>query len=313
MGDISIKKLVIVLCFFMISCFAVDDSYVLGPGDTLDIYVYSLNMANELEKVHKKKIHEKISNNGFINIPAFGLLKAEKLSIAELKAMLIERYNELVPVPVIKISLYGAKEIPIYVMGEVMRPGLYMLSDKDLTEKSIYNVVIQEARGFTQKADKSDVVVNRNGKKIHVTLFDRPETFRLSENIVLQRDDVVVVAAVITDIYIMGQVKYPGSYPYLPEATLMDYILRAGGIQDSGADEIGVMTSFKDRNNVHIIKLDPRLRLPVEDVKLSPKSIVYVPKGFLASWEDVLRLMQNVRDTFVYPNELIETIRTQGE
>ncbi|OGI08678.1 MAG: hypothetical protein A2Y40_05225 [Candidatus Margulisbacteria bacterium GWF2_35_9] len=270
-------------------------------------------MANELEAVHKDKIHEKISNNGFINIPAIGLIKAEHLSIKELKQLLIKYYKELVPVPVIKVSLEGAKEVPVYIMGEVYKPGLFMLSDKDLTEKSIYNLVIQEARGFTPKADKSDVIVNRNGKEIHVSLFERPENFRLSENIILQRDDVVLVKAIITDVYIMGQVQVPGAYPYTAESTIMDYLLRAGGIKDSGADEIGVMTNFKDRDNVHIIKLDPRLRLPVENIEVSPKTIIYVPKGFLASWEDVLRLMQNVRDTFVYPNELIQTIRNQGQ
>ena len=304
---VIIKKTVVIFFFLLACCLAVTDKYMLGPGDKLDIYIYSQKDNGALEKLYKDKTTDEVSLSGFIELPNLGLINAQKKSIEDLRQELIQKFSDYFANPYIVISLVTAKKIPIYVLGQVFYPGVYYVSDSDDAAKKIL-FLIHEAGGFTEIADKNYISVKREQQLIPVNLIESLQT-SASPNILLKQDDIVIVNSRVNKVYILGEVKAPGAYTYNEGATLMDYVAQAGGLTQYAGDEIGLISDSKTEKEIQVVKVNPQLRLPVSDTRVNAGSIVFVPKGFIGNWEFILRQMQNLRDTFYYPKNVVDVIR----
>jgi len=290
--------------------FSVEDNYILGAKDELNIYVYS-EIDGYLENVYPaQKIKETISLNGYIELPTIGLVQSAGLTIKELKIKIESKYAKIIPSPTVVISLIKAKSIPIYVIGEVKAPGMYYVNDADTSAKKILHL-IQKAGGFTEIANKRNITIKRNNINTVINLIDPTQAYHLSQNVLLQNNDTVIVHGAVNKVYILGEVKQSGAYAYNEGAKVMDYIAQAGGITDDGGGEIGVITFAKGEGDLHRIQVDQQLRLPITNLQVTPGTIIFVPKGFFGNWEFLLRQLQNLRDTFYYPNDISTQLRNQ--
>ncbi|MDD5455812.1 MAG: SLBB domain-containing protein [Candidatus Margulisbacteria bacterium] len=280
---------------------------MLGPGDKLDIYIYSIKDNGALEKLYKNKTTDEVSLSGFIELPNLGLVNAQNKSIEDFRQELVKKYTDYFTNPYIVISLVTAKKIPIYVLGQVFYPGVYYVTDSDDAAKKIL-FLIHEAGGFTEIADKNYITVKRGQQAIPVNLIESLQN-NVSSNISLQQEDIVIVNSRVNKVYILGEVKAPGAFTYVEGATLLDYVAQAGGLTQYAGDEIGLISDAKTEKEIQVVKVNPQLRLPVSDVRVNAGSIVFVPKGFIGNWEFILRQMQNLRDTFYYPKNVVDVIR----
>lgn len=95
------------------------DSYILGPGDTLQI---------ELLDIPELSGNVSIGPDGTLYLPRLRALFVEGLTIEELRYFLTEQFKRFVRQPEIYIRPLGYRPIRIYVGGEVKRPGYYTLS-----------------------------------------------------------------------------------------------------------------------------------------------------------------------------------------
>jgi polysaccharide export outer membrane protein len=100
------------------------DTYILGPGDTLQIELLDLP---ELSGTFS------IGPDGTLYLPRLRALYVEGLTVEELRYFLTSQFKRYVRRPEIYIRPVRFRPVRIYVGGEVRRPGYYSLSgDQDL-------------------------------------------------------------------------------------------------------------------------------------------------------------------------------------
>jgi polysaccharide export outer membrane protein len=95
------------------------DSYILGPGDTLQI---------ELLDLPELSGTVSIGPDGTLYLPRLRALYVEGLTVEELRYFLTQQFRTYVKNPQLYIRPIGYRPIRVYVGGEVRRPGYYTLS-----------------------------------------------------------------------------------------------------------------------------------------------------------------------------------------
>lgn len=162
------------------------ESYHLGPDDELSIKVLK-QPDYSLDKV-------KVSPLGTIYHNLLGEIPVAGMTIDQLKKQLTNDLSEYVIDPTVYVELLEAHSAKIGVIGEVLRPGILLMS-RPMTVLD----AIEEAGGFNDFGKKSAVTVLRqpldgNKQMIEVNVKEilkgkgKPE-----ENIALQAGDTVIV------------------------------------------------------------------------------------------------------------------------
>ena len=98
------------------------DSYILGPGDSLQI---------ELLDIPELSGTFSIGPDGTLYLPRLRALYVEGLTVEELRSFLTQQFKAYVKNPELYIRPVGYRPVRIYVGGEVKRPGYYTLSGVD--------------------------------------------------------------------------------------------------------------------------------------------------------------------------------------
>lgn len=160
--------------------------FILGAGDTIEITVYR---HDDLKKTVK------VGTSGKIMFPLIGDVQAAGISIFQLRDNMQERLSIYIVDPQVTISVTTVQSQKIIVLGEVNNPGAFTL-DTDITLME----AISKAGGMTEDAKSSNVLLIRKGQgKSNVVSMDFKKVIKkgdLSQNIVLQSDDIIYVPAV---------------------------------------------------------------------------------------------------------------------
>ena len=146
-----------------------------------------------------------------------------------------------------------------YVSGEVKTPGRYLF-EKGLT----VHKAISMAGGMTDKAEKRDIKITR-------VVGDLPQTAAAELETSVLPDDFIVIER-IQKVYVNGEVKKPGDYPYEKGLTVHKVITMAGGFTDKAAD-----------GRTRVLRMvngqEQSTRVKLEELVL-PEDIIVVPKRF---------------------------------
>jgi polysaccharide biosynthesis/export protein len=146
-----------------------------------------------------------------------------------------------------------------YISGEVRNPGQYFYQPGITIQKAL-----TMAGGFTDKADKAEVKVTRfNGKTV--------ETMLLEADTVVMPDDLLVVVQA-KKIYVNGEVRASGAFPFEKGLTVHKAITMAGGFTDKAAK-----TSTKVLRNIDGQEHSVEIAL---DAQVLPEDIIVVPQRF---------------------------------
>ena len=101
------------------------DTYILGPGDQLQIELLDLpELSGEFT----------IGPDGILYLPRLRALQVEGLTIEELRIFLTEQFRPYVLQPEIFITPAGYRPVRVYVGGEVARPGYYTIRGAELVQ-----------------------------------------------------------------------------------------------------------------------------------------------------------------------------------
>jgi polysaccharide export outer membrane protein len=157
------------------------DSYVIGPGDILSIDVWK---APELSK------QVTVPLDGNISLTLVNEVKAAGLTSAQLRNLLTRKYADYLETPTVSVTLVESRSKRIYLLGEVTRPGEYVL------EKNVTIVqAISLAGGPSEWANTSDVRLIRRIKGIerHFRVdYDAILSGKdVSQNILLKPEDTI--------------------------------------------------------------------------------------------------------------------------
>jgi len=130
-----------------------------------------------------------------------------------------------------------------YVTGEVKTPGRYFYEVGISVQKAI-----TMAGGFTEKADKADLKVERiNGQTV--------STISADPNSPALPDDLIVVQQA-RRFYVNGEVKKPGDYGYERGLTLHKAITMAGGFTEKASKQPKVLRMVNGEERALELALD---------------------------------------------------------
>jgi polysaccharide biosynthesis/export protein len=179
------------LSFVSLQAFAADtqqntqvkSDYIIGPGDVLMVSIW------KDESLTQEVV---VLPDGTISFPLIGIIKAEDMTIAELKAEIEKRIKKYVPDPVLWISVRNMNSAYIYILGRVNSPGRFLLGSR-------INVLqgLAIAGGLNPFADNNDIKIFRTEdsgtKLIRFRYNDVIKGKNLEQNITLKRGDVIIV------------------------------------------------------------------------------------------------------------------------
>lgn len=192
------------------------EDYVLGPGDEVFVDIYGVSQNN---------IEGNISPDGYLAIEEIGLFKLSGLTVkqanAKLNSELGKRYND----SKIVLTVGQTHAIMVNVMGEVEVPGTYTVSAFATVFHALYM-----AGGVNKIGTLRDIKVYRKNKLItSVDIYDYILNGKLTGNIKLHDNDVIIVGPYDCLVKVEGKVKRPMFYEMKKSENLSDLIEYAGG------------------------------------------------------------------------------------
>jgi polysaccharide export outer membrane protein len=256
-------------------------AYTLGAGDIVRVDIFDITPELALEQRYT------LLPDGTLNLPWVGSVPLSGLTLAEAASVLSQRFGRFIRNPVITVSLLAPRPLKVGVIGEVNRPGAYIISviSNEVTQTSLnqrtaseggnqwprVSQAVQTAGGITGFANLREVKIRRSkvtgGEEIiAIDLWKFLSQGDLNQDILLRDGDTIVVpkapalspeeatqvaisnfSPATIGVSVVGEVGTPGTLQVRPSTTLNQAIMAAGGFRGGRAS----------RKNVDLIRLNP--------------------------------------------------------
>jgi polysaccharide export outer membrane protein len=272
------------------------EDYRIGPGDMLMVSVFGLK---EFEQ------GARVSNSGKIHLTHVGILNVSDKTVAEVEHQVAAklREKELVRDPWVKIRMAEYRAHPVYILGEVMQPGQFIL-----TGEMYLTDLITQALGFNEVASPVGYLYRRkpvatrgdakgNGPQgasdlaESVTVEAIPIDFQKlqdnpDQNVRLRAGDVLYCPERRRVFYfVLGEVLKPGLYelPHDKQVLLSQAIAQSGGPARTAKLSKGILVRYDVQGRREEIAFDfaavmqgrqPDLPIRLNDVIFVPGSTI---------------------------------------
>lgn len=279
------------------------DNVRLEEGDVIHIPVFGRHVTVE-GHVNNPGIFEPKAGETLADVLAFAGNFAPEAYTAHVKVLqLTDRERSVADIPASDFDRYTPRNGDQYIVEEVLdryanrveiegavfRPGQY-----GIEEGMTLRELIEQADGLTEDAFTARAYVNRlnadNTQQLITVNLDRLMAGEESENLVLQREDRVMISSIfdLRDEYtvsVRGEVRRPGQFPYVEDMTLGSLLQMSGGFAEAANIE-QVAIARRIRRNVNErdsvlaevahVRFDSREEALTSDFVLQPFDIVSV-------------------------------------
>ncbi len=242
---------------------AAGQDYRVGPGDVLRVTVYGHEDLTQTITIQP---------DGSFVFPLLGTIQVVRATPAELAEHIADRLGKgLIRDPKVSVVVQDFRSQVVFAVGEVTRPGPYPLAG-DATVVEILAragplspnagtevVVVRPKRQVDKPVLPEDVSSPAEAEVLRVDMREL-RAGRLEKNLRLKANDTVFVPEA-TRIFVSGEVRNPGAFPFTSGLTIRQAIALAGGFTPDAStknarvvrDVDGVSATFK-------MKLDERIR-----------------------------------------------------
>ena len=176
----------------------------------------------------------RISQRGVIMFPLIGevaLIGKTPINAANLIAHQLNA-GGFVKNPQVNVSVTDVRSRQVSVLGQVGRPGRYVLDGSSLKLTDILAL----AGGITATGDNSVTVTGtRDGKPLKVDLADTAGKIDTWREFEVQNGDTIYVPRAPV-FYIYGEVQRPGAYRLEPDMVVMQALSVSGGLTPRGTE-----------------------------------------------------------------------------
>lgn len=195
---------------------ATPQNYRLGPGDAVYIDIYGAS---------QKTVEATITPDGTIVIEGFGPVQVSGLTVAQANARLKTTLGARYSSSKVRLTVGQTKTIIVNVMGEVKTPGTYTLS----AFASVFHALYM-AGGTNDIGTLRNIKVYRNNKLVTtVDIYDYILNGKLTGNVRLADNDVIVVGPYDCLVNVAGKVKRPMFYEMKKSESVGTVLKYAGG------------------------------------------------------------------------------------
>ena len=192
---------------------AVDSSYVLGPGDFLDLML------------EENYLSVQVSPDGMIAIEECGAVTVGGHTLAEAREMILDLVSKRYKREYCFVQLVALKKFKVNALGAVMQVGQHMVDAQ--TRLSYF---IRLIGGILPNANTEDVMVIRGKDTLHVNYTAMSSPGMFDDDIMLEQGDKIYVPFVeMGDNIALIFPGYRTSVAYQEGRTVQDYFDLAGG------------------------------------------------------------------------------------
>ncbi len=252
--------------------------YVIGAGDEVKLLLWGrVNAQYNLT----------VDRDGKIAIPQIGPLFVAGMTFEDMSKQIITQSQQIVGTNV-DISMGSLKTIPIFVLGDVRRPGSYTIgSFATITDALLL------AGGPTSIGSMRHVQLKRNGRLITTfDLYDLLLQGDKSKDMTLMAGDVVFVPVTGSMVGIAGNVKRPAIYELRNHYDLASVIELAGGI---------IPTAYTQQIQLErIIKNERQVVLDINDKNMNKAASVQLQDADLVKIFSIVD--RNVNVVYLFGN-----------
>jgi len=221
----------------------VNSDYVIGPGDTLLINIWGSV---------QESFPAAVDREGKIMLPKSGPLYVWGMKFKEAEKLIAQKLNEFYTNFNVDVSMGKLRNMRVFVMGEVKKPGAYSISSQSNIFQALY-----QAGGPTKMGSMRRIkVIAPDNKTEEVDLYQFLLKGDTSDNSIIQSGDTIFVPSIGDVVAISGNVKRPGIYETKSEISLSDLMDFAGGITPTGNLQHLQVERIKDNERRVIVDIE---------------------------------------------------------
>lgn len=239
--------------------------YEIGSEDVLKITVYGHDDLS---------LSVVVQSDGTFMFPLIGRVKAADLTTKELEQKLTVLLSQgFIRNPQVTANVQEHRSKTVYVVGEVSRPGTYPLSEGRTLVEILSRagpmlvgagsevVVIRPAVAAEGPVLPPEVTQEREAAgaaPAEVSRIDirRLQAGELAQNLVLRPGDTVFIPQA-PKVFVSGEVRNPGAYPFAPGMTVRQAISLAGGFTEhASAGRLRVVRQSEGKPREIKVKID---------------------------------------------------------
>jgi polysaccharide export outer membrane protein len=257
----------------------------LGAGDVIAIH------ALHVPEISKETM--RLSEDGSINLPMIGSMKAVGLTPIQLAAEIRTRLDSFVRDPEVSVDLVEVKSRPVSVMGAVKSPGVYQLNaQKRLLEILAAAGGVDDSAGYVLHINRprtsgriplADSTESTDSYSAQISLADLVEGRHPETNILIQPRDVITVPRAKL-VYVIGEVRKSGGFALREReniSVLQAISLAEGLTVTAGSKHAKIIRPMEDGSAKTEIPVDVKNILAGKspDIPLHPNDILFVPNS----------------------------------
>ncbi len=229
-------------------------NYVVGPGDEVKIVLWGrVNASYSIP----------VDRDGKVNIPNIGPLTVAGMTFEQMAGNLIKQAEQMTGTSV-DISMGALRTIPVFILGEVRRPGAYTIGSL-----STITDALLLAGGPSEIGTMRNVQLKRNNKTIQTfDLYDLLLKGDKSRDVILSEGDIVFVPIIGPYVGIAGNIKRPAIYELKDDFTLKNLFDLSGGI---------IPTAYTQQMQVErTVKNEKKIVVDINDKNLNKAKNIYL-------------------------------------
>ncbi|MGZ5304986.1 MAG: polysaccharide biosynthesis/export family protein, partial [Bacteroidia bacterium] len=211
--------------------------YRVGPRDVLSITVWE---HPELtipagEGLSAEEAGSVVGEDGNFYYPYVGIIKAAGKTVEEIRSEMAQKLSQYIEQVQLNVRVATYRSQRVYVVGEVVNPGIQPVKDIPLTILEAIN----NAGGVKPEADQSNVRLTRDGKTYSINLLSLYEGRDFSQNVLLKAGDTLNVPdRTFNKVFVLGDTSGAGRSIFLNKGrmTLTEAIGEVGGVDQEKSD-----------------------------------------------------------------------------
>ncbi|OIO34685.1 MAG: hypothetical protein AUJ70_00530 [Candidatus Omnitrophica bacterium CG1_02_40_15] len=221
----------------------VSSDYIVGPGDALIINIWgSVQESFPVE----------VDREGKIMLPKSGPLYVWGMKLKETEKLITQKLNEFYTNFNVAVSMGKLRNIRVFMMGEVKKPGAYSISSQSNIFQALY-----QAGGPTKMGSMRKIkIVSPDSKSKEVDLYQFLLNGEPADNSIIQSGDTIFVPPIGDVVAISGNVKRPAIYETKGDISLSDLMDFSGGITPTGNLQHLQVERIKDNERRIVVDME---------------------------------------------------------